>query len=168
MSDVASGLPPLPPLPSGLSAVRTMAAHAYVGPGPASSGVASNANLAHALNAVSGVFKMSRSVSTVADLWREWTIGTMGRSVISEYESGRGPVWKLHGGDAERKYYARRKVIIERVRLLARSRGTTEPTVATALDQWCRTNGVSLTGLQDAISKRADTFEAVFPVASPS
>lgn len=154
-------LPALPELPLAPDAARALAAHAYARPVTVPS-----ANVAHALNAVSGIFKMSRSVMTVTELWREWSIGTMGRSVASEYESGRAPEWKLHGGDTERKFYQRRKIIVDRLRAVARHHATNEETVAIALDDWCRSNNATLTGLQQAIAKPSDEFEALFPSGS--
>lgn len=56
---------------------------------------------------------MSRSLSTVAGLWQEWKQGLSGSPSVESLESRYGPKWRT--SQAERKFYSRRKVIIEEI-----------------------------------------------------
>lgn len=56
---------------------------------------------------------MSRTLSTVAALWKEWKQGLDNSPSVESLESNYGPRWRT--SQAERKFYSRRKVIIEEV-----------------------------------------------------
>ncbi|CAD6571048.1 MAG: hypothetical protein TREMPRED_000142 [Tremellales sp. Tagirdzhanova-0007] len=57
-------------------------------------------------------FSMSRSVTTVVDLWTEYSVGLGGRpSVRFMYEQGGLPDWRAKYGDSERHFYGTRKNI---------------------------------------------------------
>jgi hypothetical protein len=59
-------------------------------------------------------YKLSRSIKTVGELWQEWTKGLAGAPSVISLESTYGPKWR--STQAERKFYSRRKVIIEEVK----------------------------------------------------
>jgi len=61
---------------------------------------------------------MSRGISTVTDLWREWTVGLGGGPSIQMLEETRGSSW-CEGN--ERRFYNRRKIIINKIRQRAAS-----------------------------------------------
>lgn len=56
---------------------------------------------------------MSRSLSTVAGLWQEWKSGLNSSPSVESLEARYGPKWRT--SQAERKFYSRRKVIIEEI-----------------------------------------------------
>lgn len=59
------------------------------------------------------MYKMSRTLSTVAGLWQEWKTGINGAPSVESLEARYGPKWRT--SQAERKFYSRRKVIIEEI-----------------------------------------------------
>ncbi|CCX06815.1 Similar to High-osmolarity-induced transcription protein 1; acc. no. Q6CR76 [Pyronema omphalodes CBS 100304] len=62
----------------------------------------------------SGFYRLSRNIKTVRELWEEWNngLGPNQPSIVS-LEKQFGPKWR--SSTAERKFYSRRKVIIEEV-----------------------------------------------------
>ncbi|RPB05045.1 hypothetical protein L873DRAFT_1573725, partial [Choiromyces venosus 120613-1] len=59
------------------------------------------------------VYKMSRTLSTVVGLWQEWKNGIGVAPSVESLEARYGPKWRT--SQAERKFYSRRKVIIEEI-----------------------------------------------------
>jgi hypothetical protein len=57
-------------------------------------------------------YRLSRQVTTVPDLWREWTIGLGGLPAVMALDAAYGSRWR---GPSERQYYSMRKVIIDEV-----------------------------------------------------
>ena len=57
-------------------------------------------------------YKLSRQVTTVPDLWREWTIGLGGMPSVAALDAAYGSRWR---SPSERQYYSMRKVIIDEV-----------------------------------------------------
>ncbi|KAA8900565.1 transcriptional activator of glycolytic enzymes-domain-containing protein [Sphaerosporella brunnea] len=79
-------------------------------------------------------YKLSRSIKTVNELWQEWTKGLAPDQPSVVYlESTYGPKWR--STQAERKFYSRRKVIIEEVRKLI-DQGRTEWDAISDVDEW--------------------------------
>ena len=62
---------------------------------------------------------MSRSVSSVEGLWREYDIGLVGQPSVRDTYEVRAHAFR--NDDAERKFFARRKIIIEQVKNLAQT-----------------------------------------------
>jgi hypothetical protein len=84
--------------------------------------------------AASATFKMSRTVDTVSDLYREYEVGIGGQgSVRSHYE---GPCQAWRQNDTERKHYQRRMVIINAVKALAITENLRETQVALLMDHF--------------------------------
>ena len=96
-------------------------------------------------------YSMSRSVQTVTDLWREYTIGLNGKpSVKTMYESGE----RHFGSESERKFYRRRKVILDLVDRIATHRGVPGVEAATAVEIWRnRLPAMSLNKMSETVSK---------------
>jgi hypothetical protein len=63
-------------------------------------------------------YKLLRQVTTVPDLWREWTVGLGGLSLVAALDAMYGSCWRLQ---SERQYYSIHKVIINEVIALARN-----------------------------------------------
>jgi hypothetical protein len=57
------------------------------------------------------VYKMSRTISTVFDLWREWSSGIGGSPSVKSLEEAWGPKWRL--SPTESRFFNRRKIIID-------------------------------------------------------
>jgi hypothetical protein len=57
---------------------------------------------------------LSRSISTVPQLWREWTVGIRGGPSVQGLEDQYGPRWRLK--HSEKVFYGRRKVVIDEIR----------------------------------------------------
>ena len=105
-------------------------------------------------SAATSSFTMSRTISTVADLWREYSVGIGGRpSVQSQYEV-KGHSWAKN--DSERKHFQRRMVVVKKIKQLASEHTVREVDVAARLDEFCRTSSpkISLSKLQDIIKSK--------------
>lgn len=95
------------------------------------------------------MYKMSRSLTTVSGLWQEWKTGLGGEPSVESLEARYGPKWRT--SQAERKFYSRRKVIIEEI----------TKRISTGMDQWRAVEeveevrgGKSLDGLSKMIVER--------------
>ncbi len=67
------------------------------------------------------VYKLSRGVATIQDLWREWTEGLGGQLSVEALDERWGSRWRR---GAEFQFYSRRKVIIDEIkRLIKTGRG---------------------------------------------
>jgi len=66
-------------------------------------------------------YHLSRGITTIPDLWREWTVGLGGQLSVEALDERWGSRWR-HG--AESQFYSRRKVIIDEIkRLVAGGQG---------------------------------------------
>ena len=61
-------------------------------------------------------YHLSRGITTIPDLWREWTVGLGGQLSVEALDERWGSRWR-HG--AEFQFYSRRKVIIDEIKRLA-------------------------------------------------
>ena len=59
-------------------------------------------------------YKMSRSVSSVSELWKEFTEGIGINPAVETLESQHGTKWRK--GNSETQFYFRRKAVIDRVK----------------------------------------------------
>lgn len=57
---------------------------------------------------------MSRTIITVPDLWREWTVGLGNGPAVQTLEDSYGARWRP--SQSERVFFSRRKVIIDEIR----------------------------------------------------
>ena len=65
------------------------------------------------LNAAPPLYKLCRTINTVSDLYREWTVGLRGGSAVQTLERVYGGRWRPE--QAERMFFSRRKVIIDEI-----------------------------------------------------
>jgi hypothetical protein len=79
------------------------------------------ANLAAEKKGHTPLFKLSREVQTIPDLWREWTVGLGGLPSVDSLDAQFGCRWR---SATERQYYSTRKVIVDEIR--ARGQGNRE------------------------------------------
>ena len=66
-------------------------------------------------------FKIYRQIESVVDLWREYSLGVDGRPSIKVMYENEDETWK-RGNDTERKFYDRRKVVLQLVEDLGEQR----------------------------------------------
>ena len=59
-------------------------------------------------------YELSRTITTVPDLWREWTVGLGVGPAVQHLEDTYGAAWRP--SQKERVLYSRRKVIIDEIR----------------------------------------------------
>ena len=59
-------------------------------------------------------YELSRTIRTVNDLWREWTVGLGSGPAVQTLEDSYGPLWRP--SQRERVMYGRRKIIINEIR----------------------------------------------------
>ena len=95
-------------------------------------------------------YKLSRTIQTVPDLWREWTAGLGNRPAVQSLEDSYGAAWRP--SQSERVMFGRRKVIIDEIR----ARQSEGLSVAAAVEQveLVRQRGnLSLHGLYKLLNK---------------
>jgi hypothetical protein len=60
-------------------------------------------------------YQLSRCITTILDLWREWTVGLGGQLSVEALDERWGSRWRC---GAEFQFYSRRKVIIDEIKRL--------------------------------------------------
>jgi Transcriptional activator of glycolytic enzymes len=60
-------------------------------------------------------YQLSRGITTIPDLWREWTVGLGGQLSVEALDERWGSRWRR---GAEFQFYSRRKVIIDEIKRL--------------------------------------------------
>lgn len=95
---------------------------------------------------------MARNITTINQLWEEWTVGLNGQPSIEELDRSYGPAWRP--GNTERQYYGRRRVIISEIRRRA-ALGETFVAVVDALERERLTSGASLDKIGKGLKKIA-------------
>lgn len=61
------------------------------------------------------IYQLSRGITTIPDLWREWTMGLGGQLSVEGLDERWGSHWRR---GAEFQFYSRRKVIIDEIKRL--------------------------------------------------
>lgn len=87
-------------------------------------------------------FAMSRTLSLVSELSREWTVGINGQSSVQEADHVLGTKWRQ--SDKNRKHYQRRMIIIKEVQRAAKAQDTQETDIVNSMDDWRRKHNASL------------------------
>jgi hypothetical protein len=77
-------------------------------------------------------YKMSRSVTTVTDLWMEWSQGVNGGTAVRSLEERHGARWR--SSPSEKRFFFRRKRILDRVAAIARENSISEREAAQLLE----------------------------------
>lgn len=80
-------------------------------------------------------FQMSRKIETVLDLWREYTEGLAGYPSVKVMYEGEDTSWKKNN-KTERRFYQRRKVILDGVEEIAAYRKIPGREAAIIMDQY--------------------------------
>jgi len=62
-------------------------------------------------------YKLSRSLHTVHDLWKEWTEGLCGGPAVKDLEERWGTEWRKE--DTERRFFNNRRVVLNEVKRVA-------------------------------------------------
>ena len=102
-------------------------------------------------------FCMSRNVTSVQNLWTEYSVGLGGRSSVRfMYEQGGLPNWRAKHGDSERHFYGTRKTIWTFIQEIARKRGSSNDDIAARLDGYRVKKGFSLNALSKALRKKGE------------
>ena len=106
-----------------------------------------------AISVIARDFKMSRAISSVEELWREYDIGLgSNSSVRAMYELGDKSYKK---DDAERKFFQRRRIIIDEVKAIADAQHISPAAMALRIDLYRRTSKpvMSLSALETHIKQ---------------
>lgn len=109
-------------------------------------------------------YRLSRTISTVRELWQEWDQGLPGgQPAVRILESRFGAKWRREG--AERKFFSRRLRIIkfilgrfEELRAQPGQEGLTIEDVVSNLSERCEREGLSLNQLSDQIAGQTFSF----------
>ncbi|KAL3676502.1 hypothetical protein R1sor_026450 [Riccia sorocarpa] len=105
-------------------------------------------------------YKLSRGIVTTVDLWREWTVGLGGGPAVRELESKWGAAW-CEG--SERRFFNRRKVIIEAIekRASIMQGGTTNDNLKLA-SEWLEEERQKRKKSLDWLSKNMKEISSLF------
>ena len=95
-------------------------------------------------------FSMSRTLTTVAEAWQEWTAGIAGRPSIQSLDDAWGPAWRKL--QREKMFYSRRKVLIDEIR--RRTAGGDPCRAVSDLEQLRLQGRRSLDALQKLLKKQ--------------
>jgi len=97
-------------------------------------------------------YRMCRTVQTVEELWREWTVGLQGTPAIAALDSRWGSRWRA-GRQSELQWYSLRLEVIKEIRRLAQSRRTSEVVAMRVLDLQQQQSGHSIDQLCKLLRK---------------
>ena len=76
-------------------------------------------------------YRISRTIQTIPELWREWTVGLAGQPSIEQLDALYGASWRTGPIIAsECQFYSRRKTLITEIRRLAAASGAPADTEA--------------------------------------
>lgn len=95
-------------------------------------------------------YKMSRQLITVKELWEEWENGLLGQPSISSLEVRFGSKWRNTA--AEKKFFQRRKKIIDYIHMKSIADGVTHDMVIAELDAFRERNKLSLHSLHTKLN----------------
>ena len=98
-------------------------------------------------------YQLSRTISTVPDLWREWTAGLGGGPSVQSLDASYGAKWQPTG--TERMFYCRRKVIIDAINTRKRKRASSNAAVE-ELELVRQRGQLSLNGLSKLLKTTAE------------
>ena len=108
--------------------------------------------LAQAAASLPGQYCMSRTVQTIPELWREWTVGLHGQPSIERLDELYGAGWRSGPTKAaERQFYSRRKVLITEIKRLAAVQGESFDAVIAVLEEERKRAGASLSKVIDTL-----------------
>jgi hypothetical protein len=94
-------------------------------------------------------YKMNRSISSVRDLWREWSDGIGGGPPVKALEETWGSKWRKE--TTERRFFNRRRIIIDEIGRIMKDEAKTAEEAVSMLDGRIRAPKKSLDWLQKQI-----------------
>ena len=97
-------------------------------------------------------YRMSRTIATVHDLWREWSLGIGSGPSVKALEDIWGTKWR--NSDAERRFFNRRRIIIDEVNRMVKEESITVEEAIRILDAKMKASNKSLDWLQKHISSK--------------
>jgi hypothetical protein len=110
----ASAGVPNPPIPSSYEPAAASSAAPPVADSAAVAAISTAAPVSNAPSPLFPVYRLSRTIETVPDLWREWTVGLGNGPAVQALEDTYGASWRPD--QKERVLFSRRKVIIDEIR----------------------------------------------------
>jgi hypothetical protein len=107
----------------------------------------------------SDTYTMSRNITTVSDVYREWMHGIGDGPAVKDLEERLGTSWRKTPKDS--RHYLRRKAIIDEMdRRVAARPGTNHVTIGAEMDAELQSRRISLAKLQDEIAAANRAREA--------
>lgn len=97
-------------------------------------------------------FTMERRVTTLHQLWREWTVGLTGKPSVERVESDWGKDWRRATKDTQ--WWSSRKTLVEEVRRRATAEDCTEDVMAHRMEDERVKDSISLDGMIRRIKRR--------------
>lgn len=117
--------------------------------------LAPTTRLVHAVSMPTS-FILESNHTTVLELWTEWYTGVSNRpSIIAMIDQ------QLPKSEGQRKLFARRKIIIDEIKRLAKEKTVPESEIVGRIDVYRVKNKLSITKLQDEIKRKRAQGEAV-------
>ena len=95
-------------------------------------------------------YTLCRSLSTVHEVWKEYTEGFGNNASVKELEQKYGAMWRRE--PKEQRYFSRRNILYKKIEELIRS-GITEEDAVNELEALRATKELSLDALQKFINK---------------
>lgn len=95
------------------------------------------------------VYRLSRSITTVRELWQEYAVGLAGGPPVRELEVRYGKQWRRR--DAEKKFFSNRKIIYDEIEARAKKHNGRYDTAVQELEAMREMNNKSLAWLMDTI-----------------
>ncbi len=105
-------------------------------------------------------YTLSRKISTIPKMWREWTVGTMGCPSVEELDQRYGSRWQPEY--KERQFYSVQKVIVEELQRRTIEKGGYEDNIAVVVEEMeveRPRSGVSLAKISGVLRKKAKQRE---------
>ncbi|OWY91440.1 hypothetical protein PHMEG_00039980 [Phytophthora megakarya] len=97
-------------------------------------------------------YKQVRSLKTVHQVWQEWESGLNGGPPVRIMEETHGSSWRCNA--AEKRFFFRRKRIIDRVVLIAQEQNISHTQAATILEAQRTNSKLTLNGLSDTLHRK--------------
>ena len=101
-------------------------------------------------------YQLSRGITTIPDLWREWTVGLGGQLSVEALDERWGSRWRR---GAEFQFYSRRKVIIDEIKRLVAAGGREAIDVVDSLEEQRLRSRASLSQVINALKAAAKARE---------
>ncbi|KAF4045171.1 Transcriptional activator of glycolytic enzyme [Phytophthora infestans] len=94
-------------------------------------------------------YKLVRSIKTVQQVWQEWTTGIHGGPAVRDLEERYGSNWR--NSPAEKRFFFRRKRIIDRVTLVTQQQHVSEAQAVCILEGQRTQSQLTLNALSESL-----------------